>query len=746
MPTRLNFYFFLVLFSGIAALSWQVIWQIRTALALGVSAQGTALTIAVTMGGMSLGSYLMGRWLDRRVFTTPIRLYGLLEGLIGLAGLCIIPAFALVETLDSQFHAALPAAGSLLHIAGLVTIIGIPTLCMGATIPVFALLARQHQLSLATLYSLNTLGAALGTILVAFLFIPVLGMEQTGWLIASINLLVAVLCLLPQSVTAPNLLTTDISIKAEGDHPATPWRSLLLVTATGFATFLLEVSWFRSLTAAFYSTTEAFALMLAALLLALGIGAWLAPLLRGKSIGLPVYLGCSGLLVLLVTPLIERFDQIFPLFVQPDLLLLSRFMMTFFVIGPPVALLGLALPWIAEEQRHPRQVSLVYACNTLASIAGAILAAWVLLPTIGFAKTSWLAGSLLLLVAIVSTNVARQRLIASGVLTAGLLIAFLGESGVGRNRMLGWLDYGAGWPTKLLGFYEGPESTIAAVEFSNGGRALVIDGFFAASQLKGEVHDALDSYMAWMGHVPMLLHPNPQQALVICFGTGQTSNAVRKENPVNLDIVDINPRVFKLAPYFDKNEGVLKDQRVHPIVMDGRAYLRRTPKQYDIITLEPMPPSFAGVNALYSKEFYELARSKLTAQGIVAQWVPFHAMAPKYGAAVIRTFTAVFPNAVLWVDPSSKTGILLGSVDVTYPLGPQWPGLERNVIERQYSPEQIRNAVRLDREGLKAFDAVGQVITDDNQLLAYGEAVHLTHFFRYTTEQTLDLINSAQKP
>ena len=134
--------------------------------------------------------------------------------------------------------------------------------------------------------------------------------------------------------------------------------------------------------------------------------------------------------------------------------------------------------------------------------------------------------------------------------------------------------------------------------------------------------------MAWMGHLPMLLQDNPKQALVICFGTGQTSHAVRKENPDELDIVDINPNVFKLAHHFRSNENVINDPKVKTIVMDGRAYMRRTHKTYDVITLEPMPPSAAGVNALYSKEFYELAKQKLSANGVIAQWLPLHLVAP----------------------------------------------------------------------------------------------------------------------
>lgn len=117
----------------------------------------------------------------------------------------------------------------------------------------------------------------------------------------------------------------------------------------------------------------------------------------------------------------------------------------------------------------------------------------------------------------------------------------------------------------------------------------------------------------------MLLHENPRNALVICFGTGLTANAVRHENPLSLDVVDVSPAVFRMAPYFRTNDGVLQDARVRAVVMDGRAWLRRTDKTYDVVTLEAMPPYFAGVNALYSFDFYEIVAAKLTRKGVVAQ-------------------------------------------------------------------------------------------------------------------------------
>src|SRR5580704_6185129 len=95
----------LVATSGLASLSWEVLWQIKSSLALGVSAWGTALTLAITMGGMSAGSLLMSRRLKDTSLARPARLYGALEMTIGLAGLCLGLAFQAIEKIDTLVYA-----------------------------------------------------------------------------------------------------------------------------------------------------------------------------------------------------------------------------------------------------------------------------------------------------------------------------------------------------------------------------------------------------------------------------------------------------------------------------------------------------------------------------------------------------------------------------------------------------------------------------------------------------------------
>jgi spermidine synthase len=736
-----NFLHLLVLVSGLAALSWQVLWQVKSTLALGVSAQGTALTLAVTMGGMCLGALIMGHVLKAKTASKPVKIYAILECIIGLAGLCLAYFFTEIERLDTWAYTGMPGNSSLIHIAGITLALGIPTLCMGATLPVLGLAARQFETSIAMVYALNTLGAAVGALLAAFVLIPSLGINSTIKTVAILNIVVGIAAwILAGKGEIKTEATSDSSASAPVPHVI--WFT---VFATGYATFALEVAWFRSLTAAFRSTTDAFAIMLACVLIALGVGARIVPYLQKRNASLGTLVGWAGILILLATPLIERFDMVTTtVSMDSPFTLFKWFMMTFYVIAPPVLLLGIALPWILQDRNSPRSWGTLYAFNSFSAVLGALTAAWILLPTIGFAKTAWLAGLLVAIAGMALTKAQKRRVVLKLFTILALIAAVTFESGVGTTRVQGWFLSDKIKEARVLEAYEGPDSTVSAVEYDDGHRAVIIDGFAAAQQLTEQGKIGAEHYMAWMGHLPMLLHSNPKHALVICFGTGQTANAVRKENPETLDIVDINQSVFKLAHNFPMNEDVLNDPRVTPIVMDGRAYMRRTNKMYDVITLEPMPPTFAGVNALYSKEFYEFAKQKLNPGGMIAQWVPFHILGVHSSVSIAKTFQSVFPNSILWIDPPSGTGILIGS-NGDYPIGDVWPGFDRTNIERSMGESDVKKAISLRQEKLKVYGDYGAEITDDNQLLAYGRAVSEWRRYGKLEQENLDLLQSVEQ-
>ncbi len=702
-----------VFLSGFAGLSWEILWQIESALALGVSARGTALTLVATMGGMSLGAAWMGRHLRRRRALHSARLYALLELVVALSGVALLPGFRVAERLDGAFWRLSPSLGPVLHLLAILVVLGPPTVAMGATLPVFGVLAQRRSLSIATLYSVNTAGATVGVVAASFLVLPAAGISSCAALMTSIDLLVAAAMWLSEGRLADpspgDRMQDDVRVAGAGAR-IDGW----LAGATGLCTFALEVTWFRSLRATFQSTSESFAIMLVGVLGPLAMGAALAPAILHRSgrRALPFLLGGAGILVLGLGAAIERLDEWLPLAGHGYWALTGlRLLASLCLLGPPVLLLGICLPlWLAANP-DPWTQGRLYAINTAGAIVGSLLAAWLLLPTVGSTVTSWLVGLLLLACACLLAR-GRARRVLVGLALVVLGGAVLGRSGVGRLRVQ---SQTVDRRHQVLAAYEGPDATVSAIEVPGGDRILVIDGFETTAET------TMAHYMAWMGRLPVLLHPEPTSALVICFGTGQTAAALVDEGVTSLDVVELDRSVLALAPLFRSNRDVLRHPGVSTMVMDGRAWLRRTEHRYDVVTLEPMSPEFAGTNALYSVEFYRRMTSVLNPGAVVAQWVPFHIVPPSASVGIVAAFVSVFPDALLWVDPRDGTGIVLGrQASAAGPLGSAWPGLDRKGAHRDLSPQEILAGVWLRGSGVMRYAALGEPVDDDNQALAYG--------------------------
>ena len=120
--------------------------------------------------------------------------------------------------------------------------------------------------------------------------------------------------------------------------------------------------------------------------------------------------------------------------------------------------------------------------------------------------------------------------------------------------------------------------------------------------------------MRALAHVPLLSMEAPETVLVIGFGVGNTTQATTLHPSVKrVDLADLSRDILAHAAYFrDGNRDVLTDPRLSVHINDGRQHLQMQPAgTYDLITLEPPPIAYAGVGALYSREFYALARSRL---------------------------------------------------------------------------------------------------------------------------------------
>jgi len=120
-------------------------------------------------------------------------------------------------------------------------------------------------------------------------------------------------------------------------------------------------------------------------------------------------------------------------------------------------------------------------------------------------------------------------------------------------------------------------------------------------------------------HFPLLEHPNPKKILLIGGGSSGKLRQVLKHPVERVDYVELDPLVIDLVrKHLPKNEA-LDDPRVQLITdMDGRLFVKRTSKKYDVVIMNLPEPHTAQLNRFYTREFYQQVKNMLTDCGILS--------------------------------------------------------------------------------------------------------------------------------
>ena len=228
--------------------------------------------------------------------------------------------------------------------------------------------------------------------------------------------------------------------------------------------------------------------------------------------------------------------------------------------------------------------------------------------------------------------------------------------------------------------------------------------------------------------LPLLIHGGePRSALVVGFGTGITAGALLADPGLKTRVAaELLPSVVRAATSFSGNLGAPTDPRLEIRIGDGRQELLRRSQRYDLITLEPPPPSAAGVVNLYSRDFYELCRSRLQPGGLMAQWWPLPAQNDEDSRSLVRSFLDVFPHATAWSTELHEV-LLVGSaspieldgerVAARYAQPAVRAALAEVGIE---SPEALLATWVTDRAGLERFAGDAAPVTDDRPLIEHA--------------------------
>jgi spermidine synthase len=311
----------------------------------------------------------------------------------------------------------------------------------------------------------------------------------------------------------------------------------------------------------------------------------------------------------------------------------------------------------------------VTACNTVGTVAGAFLAGFVLVPSIGLRATlvaAAAASGAAALLAVWTLPFRRRRL--PTILTASILVLAL---------------VSPSWPRQALasgvGFFAGGYQTVA--QWRESARAMEIlyykDGinttlsvdrdasyryYRSNGKTDASTHPSDMAVQVLIGQIPMLFHPDPKDVFVLGLGTGVSAAAVARHPVRSIDIVDIEAAGREAARYFEpENRNILADPRVRYLIADGRNALLARRRTYDVIISDPSDVWVAGVGSLFTKEFYETARSRLRPGGVMGQWWHTHALHPEHMKLIVATFRSVFPYASYW-RPNLGDVVMVGSV------------------------------------------------------------------------------------
>ncbi|MFP3870754.1 MAG: fused MFS/spermidine synthase [Syntrophobacteria bacterium] len=157
-------------------------------------------------------------------------------------------------------------------------------------------------------------------------------------------------------------------------------------------------------------------------------------------------------------------------------------------------------------------------------------------------------------------------------------------------------------------------------------------------------------------HFALLQHPQPRTVLLIGGGvSGSLNQSLQHPSIQRVDYVELDPRLIEIAKSYlpDEVTAALDDPRVEVHHEDGRLYLARSTRLYDVILINLPEPFTAQLNRFYSREFLRLAAEKLNKRGICffsasGAETALGPIQARYLKLLHRTATSVFPSVVVF--------------------------------------------------------------------------------------------------
>ena len=727
--------------SGTAALIFQVLWIKQLSLVTGIDVYAVSTGVSAFFLGLALGSFALGRIGDRSEW--PLRLYALLEAGVAVLGTGVTVVLSHI----AQLFVAIEGISAFAAWALLVLIVATPAFLMGGTLPVLLRSLEGAPGGVGAkggrLYAANTLGAIVGCLAVSFVIVPALGVQATGFAAGAFGAAAATIAL---SLTARMRKTPQTEQPAE-TQAAGSRLALILYAIAGGVALGYEVAWSQAIVQFISTRSFAFSVVLATYLAGLALGAALFARRTDRlsdpwgTFGLLITL--AGLVALAELALLGPWLTVLQTSAEAAVAgitgsifagMCARFLAAgLTIVFIPTLILGAAFPvalrLAVDPENVGRDTGRVLALNTLGGIAGTLLTGFVLIPSFGIVRSFAILALAAAIIGLIALSRGKNSWTGWRMATPTLgIITVLIAVTVPSDRLANLLNLSRGNGT-IISYEEGRGATVAVVEQGQPDRR------FRRLYIQGvsNTGDAMPSlrYMRLQALLPLLIHKGePKSALVIGLGTGITAGSLLAYPGLDRRVAaELLPSVARASAFFTGNFNAAKDSRLEVRVADGRRELMRNAEHYDLITLEPPPPSAAGVVSLYSSDFYQLTRERLAPNGLVAQWLPIATQNDEDTRALVRSFLDSFPHASLWSTELHEM-LLVGSVE------PQELDVDR-IASRMADPGLasalgevgIGSATDLlatwmtDRDGLRHYAGEILPVTDDQPRIEYASWV-----------------------
>ncbi len=686
----------LTVVTGFTGLVYEVTWQKYLATLLGSHSEATAAVLAIFLGGLSAGYALFGRATSgllarAREDRQPLRLlffYAGVEGGIGLYAFLFPLLFGLVQDLSLLLPHGNAGLSFLFDLLLSTLLLAPPSILMGGTIPILTLaLSRSIEDSTrihAWVYGFNTAGAFMGALVAAFCLIPLLGLDHTSYAMGGLNLLAAGLFVLldrfqPQFESAPGDATSSEAPAGDGIRVEGYFGLIAVATLSGFAMMTLQTLLNRLGALSFGASLFTFAMVVAVFVLSIAIGSLVVSGLKRIS-GWIILASQWGLVLWLfllyhwipdapyyahvIRSLFRSTDAAFYPFQFFSFLGLAA------VLIIPIGLSGALLPLLFHHLRQTfgdlgSTAGRLYSWNTLGSLLGALLGGYILLfffdlhMVFRFALAALIVGAAILTMLLLRTP--RLATILLVILPALAALQALPEwdperldSGLFRKRKPsvrtyeGAESFFATRRAKIIFHRDGPTTTATvregAGEGERAGRSLATNG-------KPDGHLVGDyATMALAALIPAMIADQPERSFVIGYGTGVTAGELGSLDQMKeVHVAEISQAVLDAAPFFELgNQAPLANPKVILHRSDAYRSLLRTQGLYDVIVSEPSNPWVSGVEMLFSREFLEAAKNKLSPGGVYAQWFHLYEINDAAIELVLRTYSSVFDHVSIW--------------------------------------------------------------------------------------------------